>query len=236
MFYEDVTVASGEDLFELITAYGHGFMEWGIIWLDSRNDDLRIKTGGDITKLTSGDVVYIPIPWKLKVDSLSAFSAGSWGGADIVATRTGGEGARLHWMQTVYQSNQPITNTKVFCADACPADDGLPYYYTDSDYAGHAELRTNFYDTPKRPFPSAKQGATAWRAILSIGVVTGKRVTVYDATVWGFDLWPSGTASKVGPRIATATEIRGHLNLMRNGVGTGKKPFLSEGWTFRAPP
>jgi hypothetical protein len=174
----------------------------------------------------------VEIPWKTVTRTLTTHA----NGATYEATRDGGAGTRLSWVQTVYQSNQPIGGTNTFCVDACPPDDNLPFYWTDAELVAKPERRKKFSDSPSRPAPSAAAGDTKWRAVLSLAVVTGKRITVFDSYVWGFDMTPANAVTTVGPRAATDGEVAGHLNLLKNGVGTGAGSFTVQGWTFRLPP
>jgi hypothetical protein len=158
-------------------------------------------------------------------------------GAGFTADRDGRRGRRLNWVQTVNQDNQAIAGTTQFCTDACPATDDLPFYDTNADLAANPGWRRHFEDHPTRGTPpTAAMGTTNWRAIVSIAVVTGRRVTVFNSIFWGFDMAPGGAVSTVGPRPATGAEVTGHLNLLHTGVGTSGTAFGRMGWTFRRPP
>jgi hypothetical protein len=232
MYYEAVTVKKGETISGLGVDYGFKGGDWRKIWEDPKNAALRNNRGVP-ERLQIGDAVQIPIPWRVIHRHLIAEARG----AGFTVTRNGGKGLRLSWVQTVYRANQPIgPNPSPFCVDACTPDDNLPFYWTDAEIKANPDLRKTFQDHPSRPNPTAAIGTTRWRAIVSIAVVTEKRVTVYDSSVWGFDLTPAGTVTKVGPRAPTAVEVSGHLNLLRKGVGTGAGTFKAQGWTFRTPP
>jgi hypothetical protein len=114
--------------------------------------------------------------------------------------------------------------------------DDLPFYDPDANLTAHPDWRKRFEDHPSRNPPTADIGTTHWRAVLSIAVVTGKRVTVYDTTVWGWDMTPAGVVTPVGPRDATRHEVTGHLRLLRLGTGSGPLSFGAAGWTFRRAP
>lgn len=231
MYYEDVIVKGGDTVSGLSVAYGHKASAWQGIWDAHENLSLRAERGKP-EAIRARDVLMTPIPWRVVSKSLTVKPTGVL----FVVKRNGGRGKRLRWVQTVYQHNQPIGATSAHCVDGCPADDNDPFYWTDAELTANASLRLEFRDHPKRPAPTAANGTTRWRAILSIGVVTGKRVTVYDSMVWGFNRKPSGTVTKVGPRLATGSEVRGHLALLRKGKGTGADTFGKQGWTFRTPP
>jgi hypothetical protein len=231
VYYEDVTAKAGDTMLKLALAYGYKAADVPTIWNDAKNADL-VKNRGTPDKLQVGDVVQIPIPWKLTHASVIAAAHG----VNTEFRRNGGRAARLSWVQTVYQGNQPAAGTTTSCVDACPPDDKLPFYWTDAEIAGNHSLRVKFSDAPSRNPPAAAAGTTRWRAVTSIAVVTGKRVTVYGSQVWGFNLTPAGVVTKVGPRDATDEEVEGHLNVLAKGVGTGAGTFTTRGWTFRAAP
>ena len=79
-------------------------------------------------------------------------------------------------------------------------------------------------------------GTTKWRAVVSLAVVTKKRVTIWDSLVWGWNMTSAGVVTTVGPRAAMPMERAGHLNLLRSGIGTGPLTFGEAGWTFRSAP
>jgi hypothetical protein len=230
MFYEDVRLEGRETLPAVATAYGH--VRWEPIWGDNRNAALRARRAGAADRVQAGDVVMVPIPWKITTKTLIAEPHG----VGFDARRDGEEGQRLSWVQTVFQSNQAVAGTTPFCVDGCPADDELPFYWTEAELVADPSRRLKFSDHPSRPAPSVAAGSTRWRAIVSLAVATRKRVTVFDSWVWGFDLDPAGAVSKVGPRLATPLEMSGHLALLRQGVGTAAGQFKDLGWTFRQPP
>lgn len=232
MFYEDVKLVSGDTVWQLAIAYGYKGPEWTKIWNDPKNAALVAKRGKP-EKLQVGDVLMIPIPWKVISKSLVAEAHG----AGFEMKRDGEAGKRLGFVQTVYRHNQPIgPNPNPFCVDACTPDDNLPFYWTEKEIKDDPSLRTTFIDHPSRNNPTVGMGTTKWRAVVSISVQTEKRVTVWDSWVWGFDLTPAGAVSTIGPRAATAHEIEGHMNLLRKGVGTSPDSFSKQGWTFRRPP
>ena len=120
--------------------------------------------------------------------------------------------------------------------DGCTPDDSLPFYWTDDEIKNDANLRKKFSDYSKRNAPSAAQGTTRWRAVLSLAVCTRKRVTIWNSMVWGWDMTPANAITSIGPRAATRNEIAGHLNLLRKGLGTGPLTFGKDGWMFRCAP
>ena len=67
----------------------------------------------------------------------------------------------------------------------------------------------------------------------SIACYTGRRVTIFETKVWGFNMTPAGAVTRVPVRAASAAEINGHLQLLRNSAGGN---FRAGGWTFRLPP
>jgi len=229
MYYEDVKIQLGETLSGLANAYGH--TDWKKIWDDPRNAALKAKRGVP-NKIQPGDILMVPIPWRITSKTLTIEVQG----VGFEASRDGGKGTRLSWVQTVFQDNQAVTGTTAFCVDGCPADDDLPFYWTEAELTADPGRRTKFIDHPSRGAPTADQGTTHWRAITSLAVVTGKRITVFDSWVWGFNLTPANAVTKIGPRAATGAEFAGHLNLLKKGVGTGTGDFTAQGWTFRAAP
>ena len=231
MFYEDVTLQRGETVSSLARAYGYRINEWQRTWNDPRNATL-VSRRRYPEHLQIGDILQVPIRWTITTKALTIQPRG----AKMVAERDGELGERLTWVQTVYQHNQPVPGTSPFCVDGCPPDDNDPFYWTAAEIAGEPGLRKRFEDYSQRNPPAADKGTTKWRAVLSLGVVTGKRVTIWDSLVWGWDMTPANVITPIGPRAATAHEIAGHLNLLRNGQGTGPLTFGGAGWTFRSVP
>jgi hypothetical protein len=233
MYLEDVTIKRGDTLWNLTKEYAHKPTEWEKVWKHPRNATV-VAMRKKPENIQPGDIFHVPIPWKITSETLNNKADG----AEMIVIRDGELGKRLTWVQTVYRHNQPIgPNPNPFCVDACTPDDNLPFYWTKQEIKDDPELARKFYDYSRRGNPTAAQGTTKWRAVLSIGVVTEKRVTIYSSRVWGWDLPVIGPANKVGPRAATPFEVSGHLNLLRKGLGTGPHTFTKEGWTFRqAPP
>lgn len=230
MFYEDVKMKGGETVSGLAVAYGYSGSDWGKIWNDSKNLALTAARGKP-ERLQVGDTIAIPIPWSINSKTLNVEARG----VGFEAKRSGGNGSRLSWTQTVYRHNQPIgPNPNPFCVDACTPDDNLPFYWTDAELTKDPTLRKTFIDHPSRNPPTAAAGTTRWRAVVSLAVITEKRVTIWDSLVWGFDMTSANVITKIGPRAATAQEVTGHLNLLRNGKGTGPVTFKAGGWSFRA--
>lgn len=232
MFYEDYRIKRGDTISRIGMAYGYKPQEWKKIWDDPKN--IGLKSSRKIPEhVQPNDIVCIPIPWRVRSKSLTRESDG----ATMVAERDGELGTQLTWVQTVYRHNQPIgPNPDPFCVDACTPDDDLPFYWTNSEIKADPNLRKTFSDHSSRPPPTADMGTTKWRAVVSVAVVTEKRVTIWDSTVWGWDMDPDGTVGIVGPRDATGAEVSGHLNLLRKGVGTGPLTFTKAGWSFRTTP
>jgi hypothetical protein len=265
MYYEDVKVKKGETVSGIGADYGYKASEWHHIWGDPKNAAL-VRRRGKPEHLQIDDVLWVKIPWHTVSRQLTAAA----GGANFLVQRNGQAGKRMSWVQTVYRDNQPIgPNLSKFCVDACTPDDDKPFYWTDAeisappqwvkDFSGDpkVQLSKTFADEASRGAPTAAMGTTKWRAIVSIAVVTEKRVTVYDSWVWGFDLTTANVSTKVGPRTATAHERSGHLQLLTAGLGAswildlatklgttvdGKVlsllgfGFGAQGWTFRSPP
>ncbi len=230
MFYVDVKVEAGETVSGLAAAYGYAAFDWKKIWEHTKNSAL-VALRGRPKSLLAGDVLTIPIPWKITSKVLVIHAVGS----GLTVKRNGQRGTRLRWVQTVYQHNQAVAATSAFCVDGCPADDADPFYWTSAELAGDPTLRKTFKDFPGRSPPTVAQGTTKWRAVLSLAVVVKKRATVFDSLIWGFNVTPGGVYTKVGPRAATANEVAGHLNLLTKGKGTGADKFGTQGWTFRSP-
>jgi len=231
MFYEDVALQTGETVLNLVKEYGYRGTEWQRIWSDPRNAAL-VSRRRVPERLQIGDILQVPIKWTITMKMLT----GQTNGARMIAERDGELGERLTWVQTVYQHNQPASKTTSFCVDGCPADDNEPFYYTSAETKSMPNLRKRFEDYPQRKPPTAANGTTKWRAVLSLGVVTGRRVTIWNSLVWGWDMTPANNITTIGPRAARAQEVAGHLNLLRNGRGTGPLTFGKAGWTFRSAP
>ncbi len=235
MYYEDVRVERGETVSQLAGDYGYKVSDWEKVWKEPRNASLVARRRVP-ESLQAGDTLYVPIPWVITSKSVTATPNGS----HMAAERNGELGKRMSWVQTVYQHNQAITGTTTFCVDGCPAvgdfADDEPFYFTAKHFTSDPNWRKKFSDYPSRNPPSAVEGTTKWRAIVSLAVITLKRVTVYDSLVWGFNMTPANIITTVGPRAATGQEVAGHLNLLRKGKGTGPLSFGKTGWAFRTPP
>jgi hypothetical protein len=232
MFYEDVKIKRGDSISKLGLAYGYKAAQWHKIWDDPKNRDL-VGSRGRPERIQPGDVVNIPIPWEVISQTLTA----QGDGALMQAERDGENGTQLSWVQTVNRGNQPIgPNPNQFCVDACTPDDALPFYWTNGEITGDSSLRKKFRDHSARNPPTAAMGTTMWRAVVSLAVVTDKRVTLWDSTVWGWNMTPANAITIVGPSTATTAEVNGHLNLLRKGLGTGPHTFEDDGWTFRVAP
>lgn len=230
MFYEDVKMIRGETVSGLAVDYGYKASDWKKIWNDPKNKPLVTKRIRP-ENLQVGDVLMIKIPWKVISKSITIEPRG----VGLIIKRDGEKGTRLRWVQTIYQHNQPVAGTNIFAVDACPPDDNKPYYWTHGELTADPTCRKIFKDSPTRNPPSASAGSTYWRAVLSIAVVTGKKVTVFESLVWGFDMTSAGKVSKVVPRTATFNEVSGHINLLHGGKGTGPDTFKSQGYSFRKP-
>jgi hypothetical protein len=232
MFYEDYKIRHNNTISKIGIAYGYKADDWRKLWEDSKNTGL--KNSRKIPEhIQPGDTISVPIPWRVVSKTLT--NAGD--GGRIVVERDGELGTQLTWVQTVYRHNQPIgPNPNPFCVDGCTPDDDLPFYWTNAEIAADPSLRKKFKDHSSRSPPTAAQGTTKWRAVVSLAVVTEKRVTVWNSLVWGWNMQPNGTVTMVGPRAATGSEVGGHLNLLRKGVGTGPLTFGKAGWIFRTPP
>jgi hypothetical protein len=228
MFYEDVRLEPGETVSGLVSAYGYKAAEWQKIWTDPKNAAL-VASRKVPEKLQIGDTMWIKIPWKMTSTVMTKQPRGG----SMQAKRDGEPGRRITWVQTVYQHNQPVAATGAFCVDGCPADDNLPFYYTETEIKADRTRLNQFYDYSQRNPPTVAQGTTKWRAVLSLAVVTKLRVSVWGSIVWGWDMTPANVITTVGPRTATALEVQGHLNLLGKGSGTGPLTFGKAGWLFR---
>ena len=231
MFYENVKTQMGESFDQLIQAYGHKLSDSHRIW-HNKNNAVLASLRKKPLNLQVGDVVLIPIPWHVTKKNLGSTARGAY----MTAERDGELGERLGWVQTVYQHNQPVLGTAPHCVDGCPADDNLPFYWTATEIAASPNRRKYFEDYSQRSVPSAAQGTTRWRAILSLAVVTQQRVTVWDSLVWGWNMTPANLITIIGPRPASPHESDGHRNLLRTGRGTGPLAFGKAGWVFRGAP
>lgn len=242
MHYEEVAFKKGETLWGLVNAYGHANTDWSNIWCDAKNAALKAQRG-EPRRIQVGDVIQIPIGWTM----LNTTMRNSQNNDRVVfvASRTGGEGERLRWAQTVDRHNQPFGQApygapRYVVDPSSPPDDNLPFYFTDSELTADSNLRRRFVDAPYRNAPSAALGTTEWRAMLSIAVQTDRRVTLLDTRLWGFDKAPGGALTQIPARKANAAERQNHLALMQSGFGLGpnnargtKADFKDMGWTFR---
>ena len=243
MYYEDIEIERGDTLPALALLYGHGLYAGPRIWSDPRNEALRAARGRP-ERMQPGDRLYMPIPWIIISTSMTYNREGS--GVLFEARRSGNRGTRLRWVQTVDRGNQPYGarpyGAPRFVVDpSSPPNSDEPFYHARAWLAAHPDARRRFHDTPSRPPPSLLMGTTEWRALLSIAVVTGKRVTVVDTHYWGFNRKRDGAVSKVLARRAIDLQVQDHLRILRNGFGLGDGPgtmayFQDLGWTFRAPP
>ncbi len=229
MHYEEVKIKSGDTIGQLIKRYGHSSSKWKVFWADQKNNSIRKKRGTP-EKIQPNDIFNIPIPWTMRSKSVTKNASGK--AVTCRVGRDGQRGALIRWVQTVDQSNQPIGTSSQKCVDACPPDDTAPFYWTAGELIADPTLRQNFSDVPSRNAPSILKGTTKWRAILSLAVVTEKRVTILSSIYWGFNITPAGVVARIGPRNASAIETNNHLELLRKGSGTGGT-FSSAGWTFR---
>jgi hypothetical protein len=195
MYYEDVRVERGETVSQLAGDYGYRVSDWEKVWKDPRNASLVVRRRVP-ESLQIGDVLNVPIPWCVSTKVATKEARG----ASVVIERNGELGKRLTWVQTVYQHNQPVAATTAFCVDGCPADDDAPFYWTDAEIAATPNLRKRFSDYSQRDPPTVAQGSTRWRAVVSLAVVTGKRVTVFNSLVWGWDMTPANVVTPVGQK------------------------------------
>jgi hypothetical protein len=230
LFYEDVKIKTGETLIGLAAEYGFDPNDWREIWNDAKNAALRGKRGLS-TDLQSGDVVYMPIKWRILRKTLVPSGTTFF----MSAKRNGKEGGRLDWVQTVYGHNQPKYGKEKkfpqFSVDE-PTWDNTPFYATQKMFDTDTIRRNVIRDTPNRHTPTPEMGTTTWRAVTSLCVVTNKRVSIWDTYVWGINFQPNGVNVPYPIRPATQDEINGHLNLLRKKIGSAKKPFSELGWTF----
>jgi len=231
MYYEDVKVKAGQTVSGLVMAYGHAAGAWQWTWNDPKNAAL-VQRRGKPESLQAGDTLMIPIPWHVTAHPLNATP----NGAHLIVRRNGGFGTQLNWVQTLDQGNQPSAGFPRIAVDATPPDDDLPFYWTNNELQHHADFRKMFEDYPSRPTPPIPLTTTKWRGTVAIAVVTDRRVTVFDAWVWGFDRAPDGTVTTVGPRQATPQEATAQLKVLEDGRGTLPGTFKTLGWTFRTPP
>ncbi|MBX3567717.1 MAG: hypothetical protein KF914_06635 [Rhizobiaceae bacterium] len=237
MFYEDLKIQRGDTLWALAEAYAYKGKDWEKIWKDPKNAALVAKRKKP-ELCVPGDEIFVPIPWDVTTTTLIAGTTGSGAsmskGAKMTVIRDGELGKRLSFVQTVFRGNQPIgPNPSPFCVDACTPDDDLPFYFTAPEIKSDPERRRRFFDFSQRPPPGSGKGDTNWRGIVSLAVVTEKRVTIWAHQLWGWDLKENGTLSLVGPRDPNIFELSIHLALLKTGVGTGPLDFGAAGWTFR---
>jgi len=245
VYYEDVTLKAGDTVYELVKKYGHPGSDWSTIWNNIKNKPLREKRG-EPRSLQVGDVLHIPIDWKILNTTMVFVLANTR--VKFEATRSGKKGTNIRWVQTVDRHNQPFGQApygkpRYVVDPSSPPDDNEPFYFTAAELTADPNRRTTFSDTPGRAAPVAPLGTTKWRAMLSVAVVSDKRVTILDTHFWGFDIDNAGTVSKVPGRKAAVGEVQDHLRLLKDGFGLGptnaagtKADFKDMGWTFRMPP
>lgn len=240
LFYEDVKLRCGETLIGLAAEYGFDPDDWLEIWNDPKNAALKAKR-----KLSSnvreGDTIFFPIKWRIT----SQKKLIPFGNRFLMkADRSGKEGARVDWVQTVFAHNQPNFPEKPFpdFSVDIPTEDDLPFYWTQENYdhltknaAGNVIriFRKSITDIPNRPAPTVAQGTTTWRAVTSLCLNTHKRISIWNTFVWGVNFNPDGTNTAYEIRNATQEEINGHMNLLRRKTGKSKRTFTNMGWTFR---
>ncbi|MEO1263462.1 MAG: hypothetical protein AAFZ15_31920 [Bacteroidota bacterium] len=235
MYYEDVKIKRNETVSGLASAYGYHPHDWRKIWGNPRNAAL-VKKRGEPKKIQVGDVIYVPIGWKMKSKDMSPTKSDR-NRFRLEVVRSGARNSkRIRWVQTVFQDNYLADKTTRFCVDACPPDDNEPFYWTNIEINLDPSRQYTFRDKPGR-YPPPKDRTTAWRAVLSLAVVTNKRVTIFESIVWGVDFGKNGKNRPIKPRPATAQEISGHLNVLKKGEGEDqfevRHSFKSTGWTFR---
>jgi hypothetical protein len=237
LFYEDVKVRSGETLIGLAAEYGFDLDDWREIWKDPKNADLLARRKLS-TELREGDILQIPVKWRITSKKLEPADTTF----KMTANRSGKEGLRLDWVQTVYGGNQPNFPTGPFPAFSVdlPTEDDNPFYWTQkeydhlvNDFEGQPVSRTKIKDRPNRNTPTAAMGDTTWRAVTSLCVVTHKRVSIWNTFVWGINFKTDGKNEPYNIRLATNDEINGHLNLLRKKTGKSKKTYTEMGWVFR---
>lgn len=230
MVYEDIYIKPRETLAQLAGDYGYNFWEWRKIWEEPKNR-LLVSTRKRPERLLAGDKLIIPINWKIssKPMSLNGGVAGKW---QIKVKRNGSQGKNIQWLQTVFADNQPKFPPSPYSVDL-PTDDDEPFYWTAVEETADPKLRKEFYDAPFRNPPATR--TTKWRAVLSLGVVTGKRVSIFQSIVWGVDFRTDGRNVAYSPRAATGLEITGHIKLLNEGSGK-TMTFKHGGWTFRKAP
>lgn len=259
MYYEDVAIKKGDTLSGLAAAYGYKASQWRTIWNDPKNAKLKaLRNKPEL--IQPGDNLLIPINWRVINTTMTHVQGNSR--VSFSATRDGEDGRNIRWAQTVDRSNQPFGEApygrpRLVVDPSSPPDDNKPFYFTDLELQQDPSRRNTFRDTPFRDAPEEETwfpvydwaraflgrpvGTTQWRAMLSIAIVTDKRVTVTDTHYWGFDKDPKGTVTKIPARKASGGEIAEHLDIMRKGFGLkdlpGTKAFFKDmGWTFRLPP
>ncbi len=237
LFYEEVPVRQNETILMLAAAYGFDPDDWRLIWDDAANQALKAARKIS-TNIRVGDKLKIPIKWRITAKSLlSAVSSTGISTFQIKAERSGKQGDRISFVQTVYGSNQAqFLEEKPFPKFSVdlPTEDDFPYYYTSAEIDGNPRFTKTFLDTPSRNPPTPAQGITTWRAVTSLCVTTSKRVTIWDTFVWGIDFGTDGTNRKFDVRLATKEEIEGHMNLLRRKSGRSKISYQNLGWSFRS--
>lgn len=76
--------------------------------------------------------------------------------------------------------------------------------------------------------------------VLSLGVVTGKRVRLYEAILWGVkftEIPPSATPIPYRTISLTSKEGQDHINALMKGEGPQRaNSFAKQGWCIEAAP
>ncbi|MGI8571007.1 MAG: hypothetical protein ACR2KT_19165 [Methylocella sp.] len=219
MYYEDVRLKPGDTVSGLTTKYCYKAADWGKIWKDPKNSGL-VLVRKDSANVRPGDLLHIPIPWKLVTNTVTLEADG----ASIVLERDGELGEQVTFVQTVYSNDPSVEGAGPFCVDACQPDDDEPFYFTAAELTADPNRRKRFRDRSRRPTPSVEQGTTRWRAVVSLAVVTGQRLTVYKSYVWGWNMTPANVITTFLPRAREATGEGNdgtHLPRAREATGEG---------------
>lgn len=239
-YYEDVKLKTGDSLQTLALEYGYDSTNWKDAWYGCKNNNL-IPVKKLPTPPKAGDTVFIKIPLRITKCYMKPRQSETYPAFQFNMFRSGTPGKRLRWVQTVDQMNWLAAHSTRLSVDPVVPDDDKPFYRSDLYYKNSLnkdEDLIRFTDVPTRLAPTKKGDIVGMRLVVSLAIVTNKRVTILYTTYYGFDLSSENKLTQYGPRHATTKEILDHLHLLRHGKTATKRlgTFSKAGWTFRRAP
>lgn len=230
-YYEDYQCDTETSIEELIMRYGHKPEKWKAILQTPLNAKLAQKylKYQYAPTLQAYEILYIPIPWTMKTASMRSKQYTTSSGliqpqCEINIPRYGEPIPAIEWLQTCYyiedgeESLQKVDPDR----DVYPSEiDDKPFYFD--------EYQKDFYDAPSNL-------NLQFRACLSLGVVTNKRVRLYETKLWGAD-FSQDKAIPYSLRTVPAHIFRRHLEALNKGQGkTIGKSFEKMEWCIDAAP